>query len=201
MNNIEWEEFITELVKRKDKTNIKKLCKDKGVGLETLYRKVSILKETNPELYKEFNTKYPYIPRDIKGVDFEQLMRESILFGISQSELEEKYGITKRTIQRRFKKIKNLNQELYGIYERYTSLKKGEELDSSFMLKVSKEYIPQDIPTIENTLQVRRKEFLKRIQDIENSGEKKEKQQTYNHYKEQITRVEQAIEARDGKGE
>ena len=141
MNYLEWKQFIKDIVKQGPKiTNLKEECRKNHVGLNTLYRKLSILEETDYELYKQFISLHPYVPRDIQGVDFEQLMRESILTGISQKDLEIKYGVDKRTIQRKFANIKKDNSRLHEIYKRYTKLKKGESLHHSIIDEVASEY-------------------------------------------------------------
>ena len=109
MTDFEWKEFIIELNQTDKKVDLKKECKARGVGLNTLYRKVNSLKETDSEIFNEFIKKHPYSPRDISTIDFEQLMRESIICGVSQKDLENKYGVPKRTIQRKFRKIHDEN--------------------------------------------------------------------------------------------
>ena len=94
MTDLEWKEFIIELNQEDKKVDLRKECKARGVGLNTLYRKVNKLKETDREIFTEFMRLHPYIPRDISTIDFEQLIRESIIFGVSQKDLENKYGVS-----------------------------------------------------------------------------------------------------------
>ena len=56
MNDIEWESFIQMLSKKGEEVNLKKECKKKGVGLDTLYSKVNELnhKEDKKEIAKRF---------------------------------------------------------------------------------------------------------------------------------------------------
>ncbi len=187
MNDIEWEEFIKEIIQKGKKVNLKKLCQEKHVGLNTLYRKVSRLQKTNILLYEQFNSLHPYQPRNIQGINFEQLMRECIITGISQKELEDKYGINKRTIQRRFAKIEQENLTLYNIYQIYVeALKEGKELHDNIINQVVAEYIPQQIQSEEQKLQDRRKQFIESMNKATNK-------QTRNHYKDEIKRIEQQI--------
>ena len=88
MDDIEWIVFIKSIVSKGKNVNVKQECKERHVGLNTLYRKLQKLEKTNNELYQEFVSIHPYKPKDAQGVDFEQLMRESILSGMSQKELE-----------------------------------------------------------------------------------------------------------------
>ena len=137
---------------------------------------------------------HPYRPRDIKEIDFEQLMRESIIEKTSQQDLASKYGITKRTIQRKFAEIKENNPRLHDIYERYCLLKKGEELDYRIMKEVCEEFQQQKPVTTQNSLTNRREAFLKRLQDLEQNGKSQQNANLINHYRRQLKRVEQQIE-------
>lgn len=188
MNDIQWEEFIKEIVQKGRNVNLKETCKEKHVGLNTLYTKVSILKDRNPVLYENFISLHPYKPRDIQGIDFEQLMRESIITGISQKDLERKYDISKRTIQRRFAKIEEENFNLYNIYQIYVeALKNGKQLHHTILGEVISEYIPQKVKTEKEKLEDRRKKFIESMRNVENK-------QAKNHYKNEIKRVERQIE-------
>ena len=51
MTDFEWKEFIIELNQTDKKVDLKKECKARGVGLNTLYRKVNSLKETYSEIF------------------------------------------------------------------------------------------------------------------------------------------------------
>ena len=128
MTDLEWKEFIIELNQEDKKVDLRKECKARGVGLNTLYRKVNNLKETNTEIFTEFMRLHPYIPRDISTIDFEQLMRESIILGVSQKDLESEYGVSKRTIQRKFRKIHDENPELFNLYQSYLMVDSQEKL-------------------------------------------------------------------------
>lgn len=196
MNDIEWESFIQMLSKKGEEVNLKKECKKKGVGLDTLYSKVNELnhKEDKKEIAKRFLSMHPYRPRDIKELDFEQLMRESIIEKTSQSNLASKYRITKRTIQRKFAEIKEINPRLHDIYERYCLLKKGEELDFKVIQEVCEEFQQQTPVTTQNSLKNRREEFLERLQDLEQNEKSQQNANLINHYRRQLKRVEQQIE-------
>ena len=196
MNDIEWESFIQMLNKKGEKVNLKKQCKKKGVGLDTLYSKVNELnhKEDKKEIAKRFLSMHPYRPRDVKEIDFEQLMRESIIEKTSQSNLASRYRITKRTIQRKFAEIKETNPKLHDIYERYCSLKKGEELDAKIIQEVCEEFQQQTPVSTQNSLKNRREEFLKRLQDLEQGKKSQQNANLINHYRRQLKRVEQQIE-------
>lgn len=135
---------------------------------------------------------HPYKPKEIKGIDFEQLMREAILTGISQIGLQNKYGVSIRTIQRKFAKIAKENSQLYNIYQRCINL--GEKLDYTTIDKIVSEYVPQRKVTKEETLKEAREGFLKRLQDMDKSGNK----QFYKHYEEQVKRAEQQIKELKG---
>ncbi len=190
MNDLEWSNFIKEILAKGKDVNLKSECKKRQVSLNTLYRKVSKLEGTDIETYKEFMDMHPYKPRDRQEYDFEQLMRESILTGISQKELEAKYDIPKRTIQRKFAKIEENNPELYSVYQIYVKLKQDERLNYNVIDKVASEYVPQTIKTKEENLKNRRQKFVESMKHAEKIKDKNLK----NHYREQIERVDRHIE-------
>lgn len=195
MNDLQWEEFIKEIIQKGRNVNLKKECQGKHVGLNTLYRKVSMLQEKDRELYEEFISLHPYQPRDTQGIDFEQLMRESIITGISQRELAKKYHIGFRTIQRRFAKVEEENFKLYTIYKIYVeALKSDKELHHTIIEEVISEYVPQQVKTEREQLENRRKNFMEAMRSVSSKQMKQ-------HYKEEINRVEQQIEAIDETGE
>ena len=197
MNDLEWTNFIKEILAKGKDVNLKSECKKRQVSLNTLYRKVSKLEETDIETYKEFMDMHPYKPRDRQEYDFEQLMRESILTGISQKELEVKYDIPKRTIQRKFAKIEKDNPELYNVYQIYVKLKQGERLNHDVIDKVALEYVPQTAMTEEEKLKDRRQKF---VESMRYAGEIKDKN-LKNHYREQIERVDRHIKNLNDNGE
>ena len=190
MNDLEWTNFIKEILAKGKDVNLKSECKKRQVSLNTLYRKVSKLEGTDIETYKKFMDMHPYKPRDRQEYDFEQLMRESILTGISQKELEAKYDIPKRTIQRKFAKIEEDNPELYSVYQIYVKLKQDERLNYNVIDKVASEYVPQTIKTKEENLKSRRQKFVESMKHAEKIKDKNLK----NHYREQIERVDRHIE-------
>jgi hypothetical protein len=196
LSDIEWEKFIKEIVDQGKEINLVKACKEKSVGLNTLYRKVSKLEKTNPLLYQEFTSLHPYQPRDTQGIDFEQLMRECIITGISQKGLENKYDISKRTIQRKFAKIEEENYALYSVYKTYVdALKLGKTLHESVMDKVIEEYVPQQKITEEEKLKKRREKFLESMRETKDTN----KMDTYRHCREQIERIDQQIAEKEKK--
>ncbi len=196
MNDVEWKNFIEELTKQRV-NNIAIACKNKNVGLNTLYRKVSKLEKTDNELYKKFIKLYPYKPRDVQGIDFRQLMIESILTGISQRDLALKYNIVFRTLQRKFKNIESEDSRLASIYKTYVSLKNGKSLPYDILSELEAEYVPQKVVTKEENLENRRKQF---IESLNVAKEGKEKQ-LVKHYKEQIERIDLQIKNTEQKGE
>ena len=196
MNDVEWKNFIEELTKQRV-NNIAIACKNKNVGLNTLYRKVSKLEKTDNELYKKFIELYPYKPRDVQGIDFRQLMIESILTGISQRDLALKYNIVFRTLQRKFKNIESEDSRLASIYKTYVSLKNGKSLPYDILSELEAEYVPQKVVTKEENLENRRKQF---IESLNVAKEGKEKQ-LVKHYKEQIERIDLQIKNTEQKGE
>ena len=194
MNDVQWEAFIRSVVQKGKKCNLKQICQEKQVGLNTLYRKVRKLREKNLELYDEFISLHPYKPRDTQGIDFEQLMREAILTGISQNNMEKKYNVSKRTIQRKFAKIEQDNFYLYRIYQLYIdATKNNQQLDYRILEEVASEYVPQQIKSEYEKLECRRNQFIQSLKETENA-------QTRKHYQEEIQRVTNQIEKIRAKG-
>lgn len=170
------------------------MCQEKQVGLNTLYRKVGKLKEKDLELYDEFISLHPYKPRDIQGIDFEQLMREAILTGISQNNMEKKYNVSKRTIQRRFAQIEQENFNLYRIYQLYVgAIKNNQQLHYKILDEVASEYVPQQNKSEYEKLECRRNQFIQSLKETENA-------QTRKHYQEEIQRITNQIEKIREKG-
>ncbi len=187
MNNKQWNEFIAEMAQKKN-VNLREVCKERGVGLNTLYRRVSHLQENDLQLYEKFIQMHPYKPRDVQGIDFEQVMRESILTNITQKELEKKYGVSKRTIQRKFAKIEEENIELYTIYRIYIEAQRsGKELKYSILEQVESEYIPQKIKTTIQNLEERRKQFLESMKNAKTKQVRK-------HIEDEIKRLDNQIQ-------
>lgn len=187
MNNKQWNEFIAEMAQKKN-VNLREVCKERGVGLNTLYRRVSHLQENDLQLYEKFIQMHPYKPRDVQGIDFEQVMRESILTNITQKELEKKYGVSKRTIQRKFAKIEEENIELYTIYQIYIEAQRsGKELKYSILEQVESEYIPQKIKTTIQNLEERRKQFLESMKNAKTKQVRK-------HIEDEIKRLDNQIQ-------
>lgn len=192
MTDLEWKEFIIELNQKGKKVDLKKECKSKEVGLNTLYRKVNKLKETDNEIFLKFIKLHPYTPRDISTINFEQLMRESIIFGVSQKDLEHTYKVSKRTIQRKFKKIHEENPELFDLYQAYLSIDDEEKL-APIVEKALVGYEKQEPLEEEKQLEKRKKDFLERIKVLEDNNSKGSKKQAIQHYKEEIQRIDNQL--------
>ena len=192
MTDFEWKEFIIELNQTDKKVDLKKECKARGVGLNTLYRKVNSLKETDSEIFNEFIKKHPYSPRDMSTIDFEQLMRESIICGVSQKDLENKYGVPKRTIQRKFRKIHDENPELFNLYQNYLMIDSQEKL-MPIIEKALVDYEKQEPLNEEKQLEKRKNDFLDRIKVLQDENPKGAKKQAIQHYKEEIQRIDNQI--------
>lgn len=188
MEEIEWKEFIVYLIEKGKKVNLKKECANRNVGLNTLYRKVNNLKEIDNAIYKKFMLLHPYIPRDIEMIDFENLMRESIIFGISQKELEHKYKVTKRTIQRKFSKIRITNPELFELYQRYL-VNKDEEMNIKIVDEALEGYERQNAYDVQQQLLNRKNKFMQRIEQLKDESGTLKKQ-ARNYYKEGIKRID-----------
>ena len=192
MTDFEWKEFIIELNQTDKKVDLKKECKARGVGLNTLYRKVNSLKETDSEIFNEFIKKHPYSPRDISTIDFGQLMRESIICGVSQKDLENKYGVPKRTIQRKFRKIHDENPELFNLYQNYLMIDSQEKL-MPIIEKALVDYEKQEPLNEEKQLEKRKNDFLDRIKVLQDENPKGAKKQAIQHYEEEIQRIDNQI--------
>lgn len=202
MNDIEWEEFLKEIINKGSDVNLRTECEKKHVGLNTLYRKLNIIIQTNYELYSTFVSLHPYKPREVQGLDFEQLMRESILTGESQRGLASKYNVDPRTLQRKFKKISTSNPELYKIYQHYSSAKRrGQEIDTNYKRRVEDGYVPPKKPLTPTTqIEKRREDFRKRLEVAKKDGDGA----SIRHLQEQIIRINNQMNhqnSNNGRGE
>lgn len=115
MKEISQEEFEVEIEKLiAGEITKQELTKKLKTGLKTLNRKIDELEKINPELYKKVVRKIPYVPRDIE-IDIESLAISVIRYG--REETAESVGISIRTISRKIKELKNLNPDLYALYQ------------------------------------------------------------------------------------
>lgn len=93
-----------------------------------MYRKVNKLKETDREIFTEFMRLHPYIPRDISTIDFEQLIRESIIFGFLKKIWKINMVFQKEQYKENLEKFMMKIQELFDLYQSYLMLDGKEKL-------------------------------------------------------------------------
>lgn len=201
MLDIEWLEFMNE-INAKEKTNIKKECKKRKVGEQTLRTKATKFVNSEDENFqkvgKMFLKLHPYTPRDVIGIDFEHIMRDSIIHSISQKQISEIYGISHRTIQRKFAKIKKENPRLYEIYNYYKALKAGERLAPEIIDEISKEYERQKPLDAKEVLKKRREQFFDRMKQLDKQENSRTKTNTLNYYRKSIENLDTQIEEYKG---
>lgn len=113
LSNKEFEEKVQELIDKK--ITRKELATQLETSMRTLTKKITELSKTNPNLYTEFITVYPYKPKSI-NVDIENLAVQVIKNGIDN--ISKETGISSRTITRKVKTLKDTNPELYDLYKR-----------------------------------------------------------------------------------
>lgn len=131
IENKEFEEIVKKIL-RGDTTR-KKVSKEYKMSMRKLNDMISQLSKTNPELYNEFISRFPYKPKSITNIDFVELTKEMIKKDLSSEIEAEIYEISARTVTRRINEFKNSDaidektgmtlHDLYNLYKRY---KKGE---------------------------------------------------------------------------
>ena len=91
----------------------KALAKELNTDIGTLTRKIVELSVTNPELYLRWVEKLPYRPKNT-NIKEEELAIAIINDGLQQT--IERLRISKMTVSRKIRKLKDINPELYWLY-------------------------------------------------------------------------------------
>ena len=91
----------------------KALAKELNTDIGTLTRKIVELSVTNPELYLRWVEKFPYRPKNT-NIKEEELAIAIINDGLQQT--IERLRISKMTVSRKIRKLKDINPELYWLY-------------------------------------------------------------------------------------
>jgi len=124
MNQKEIEKIVNDILK--GKTTRTEVAEKKGISIRTLNNEILFLRINNEKLYLKWIDKFPYKPKEIKNINFVNLLKE-YLKGSNFEELAEKYEISKKTINRRIKEFKGskktdketgiAHEDLYNLYE------------------------------------------------------------------------------------
>ena len=93
----------------------KALAKELNTDIGTLTRKIVELSDTNPELYLRWVEKFPYRPKNT-NIKEEELAIAIINDGLQQT--IERLRISKMTVSRKIRKLKDINPELYRLYRK-----------------------------------------------------------------------------------
>lgn len=112
----------------------KALAKELNTDIGTLTRKIVELSETNPELYLRWVAKFPYKPKNT-NINEEELAIAIINDGLQQT--IERLGISKMTVSRKIRKLKDINPELYRLY-RYRNNDMTNIEREKFLMQVEK---------------------------------------------------------------
>lgn len=168
MINLTQDEFETN-VKRLINNEIsrKALAKELDTDIRTLNKKITKLSETNPDLYLEFVSKFPYRPREIK-IDIEELALYAIIHGTHKA--AEEYEISDKTVGRKVKKLEKTNPEIYGLYNERIKIEGknvSKENKDKYIYNVSK-FLDTLVKTKkQDRVQEKRDSLRKIIQDFE----------------------------------
>ena len=123
--------LFEELVKKviSGEMTRKQITKEYHISARKINLMITGLAQTNPELYMEFIRKFPYKPKEIKNIDFVELVKQIIKQDKTIEDLAIKYNVSTRTIRRRIGKMKGSQEielssgmtldELYHLYKRY----------------------------------------------------------------------------------
>lgn len=112
ITDMQFEIEVRNLINKK-KTR-KTLAKELGISMRTLNNMITKLSKSNPELYAEFVSKFPYKPKEIV-VNSNQLAIKVIINGLQET--SNQMGISVRTISRKIKQLEKTNPKLYELYQ------------------------------------------------------------------------------------
>lgn len=112
----EFEQYIRNVID--GKMSRTQIAKELESDFRTLNNEIQLLSIKNPELYQEFIGKFPYKPKEIKGISFRNIAIEFLRGEGTWAELAEKYHIGIRTIRRKIDKYRDSDDpEEKEIYE------------------------------------------------------------------------------------
>ncbi len=133
MKNISKDEF-KQAIRRLINGEITKvkLAKELETDPRTLDNRIQELSATDPELYDEYVDVLPYKQKGIDHIDFEALVIYMLKNGCTADETAQKFGVSRRTINRRINDLEN--KELREMYREVADNRKhgrnnGVELD------------------------------------------------------------------------
>ena len=133
MKNISKDEF-KQVIRRLINGEITKvkLAKELETDPRTLDNRIQELSATDPELYYEYVDVLPYKQKGIDHIDFEALVIYMLKNGCTADETAQKFGVSRRTINRRINDLEN--KELREMYREVADNRKhgrnnGVELD------------------------------------------------------------------------
>lgn len=133
MKNISKDEF-KQAIRRLINGEITKvkLAKELETDPRTLDNRIQELSATDPELYYEYVDVLPYKQKGIDHIDFEALVIYMLKNGCTADETAQKFGVSRRTINRRINDLEN--KELREMYREVADNRKhgrnnGVELD------------------------------------------------------------------------
>ena len=128
MKKISQEEFEAKVQDIIDgKTTRVKLLLELRTDRNTLNNKIQELVVYNPELYRAFITKFPYVPREYTHIDYEALVIDILKKGYTRREWDDVYQIHSRTISRKIYEVEKENPELIALYREISGYKKRQE--------------------------------------------------------------------------
>ena len=109
------------------KTTRTKLIKELKIDRITLNYKIQELVVFNPELYRKFITKFPYMPREYTHINWRAMLIDIMKKGYTKIQAAEQYGINSRTIARKVHEIQKEDENIVNLYRKVANYRKRQK--------------------------------------------------------------------------
>ena len=121
----EFENKIQQVIK--GKTTRTKLIKELKIDRVTLNNKIQELLVYNPDLYHDFITRFPYIPREYTHINWRAMLIDIMKKGYTKHEAEEQYSISSRTISRKVYEVEKDDEDIVSLYREVSSYRRKQK--------------------------------------------------------------------------
>ncbi len=109
------------------KTTRTKLIKELKIDRVTLNYKIQELVVFNPELYRKFITKFPYMPRKYTHINWRAMLIDIMKKGYTKIQAAEQYGINSRTIARKVYEVQKEDENIVNLYREVSGYRKRQK--------------------------------------------------------------------------
>ena len=138
----EFERKIEQVIKGENTRT--KLIKDLKIDRVTLNRKIQELLVYNPNLYHEFISKFPYMPREYTHINWRAMLIDIMKKGYTKNEAEEQYEVSSRTISRKVYEVEKEDKDIVSLYREVSKYRKRKE-KLPFQLQEAVDDLPDEI--------------------------------------------------------